>query len=49
MVAMFLDCLEAQTRGARPEWRSRIELAISLAVTQCPQWVKMRNTQPAQF
>ena len=24
----------------RPEWRSRIDLAISLAVTQCPQWVK---------
>jgi hypothetical protein len=41
-----LDCLEAQTRGGgrhsrRPEWRSRIELAISLAVTQCPQWVNL--------
>jgi hypothetical protein len=26
----------------RPEWRSRIDLAISLTVTQCPQWVEKR-------
>jgi hypothetical protein len=30
----------------RPEWRSRIDLAISLAVTQCPLRVTRHRVEP---